>query len=101
LIADKYYGSIEFGNYMNRWISKLKGDNLMASNAEDLVTKIHDMPDTEKLKLVDLILYDLDKPDPELDKIWAKEASQRWAAYKDGRLQSISYNDVMAKYRKR
>jgi hypothetical protein len=29
------------------------------------------MPDVEKLRLVDAILTDLDKADPELDRIWA------------------------------
>jgi len=39
-------------------------------------------PDLEKLRLVDAILSDLEKPDPEIDGIWAEEAKKRWAAYK-------------------
>ncbi len=57
----------------------------MAKNVDKLAAEIHDLPDIEKLRLVDAILADLDKPDPEIDRIWAKEARKRWAAYKAGR----------------
>jgi len=73
----------------------------MSTVPEELVTKIRELPDTEKLKLVDLILTQLDKPDPELDKIWAAEAAKRWAAYKEGRLKAIPYSEVMERYRGR
>ncbi|MFZ4440221.1 MAG: addiction module protein [Syntrophales bacterium] len=51
--------------------------------------------------LDDMILEKPDRPDPELDKIWAKEATKRWAAYKEGRLKAIPYDEVMARYRER
>ncbi|MBA2703737.1 MAG: addiction module protein [Blastocatellia bacterium] len=44
------------------------------------------------------ILTDLDKPDPEIDRIWANEARKRWAAYQAGRLSTVSYEELMAKY---
>jgi hypothetical protein len=57
----------------------------MGYAADDLLAKIRSLPDTEKLRLVDEILTQLDKPDPELDKVWADEARKRWEAYKKGR----------------
>ncbi|MGD0488293.1 MAG: addiction module protein [Syntrophorhabdales bacterium] len=54
----------------------------MARTADDLLATIKSLPDTEKLKLVDEILTQLDKPDPEIDRIWADEARKRWEAYK-------------------
>lgn len=50
---------------------------------------------------VDMILTKLDRLDSELDKIWAEEATKRWAAYKEGRLKAIPYDEVMASYRDR
>ncbi len=47
--------------------------------------------------LDDMILEKPDRPDPELDKIWAEEATKRWAAYKEGRLKAIPYDEVMAR----
>jgi putative addiction module component (TIGR02574 family) len=73
----------------------------MSTNADKLVSEIRGLPDSEKLRLVDAILSDLNKPDPEIDRVWANEAQRRWAAYKDGRIPTVSYEDVMAKYRLR
>ena len=73
----------------------------MSTTAEKLVSEIRDLPDSEKLRLVDAILSELDKPDPELDRVWANEARKRWAAYKEGRIPTVSYEEVMAKYRQR
>ena len=72
----------------------------MTTTAERLSEEIHSLTDVEKLHLVDAILTDLDKPDPELDRIWAEESRKRWANYKSGRIPSISYHEVMDKYRR-
>jgi putative addiction module component (TIGR02574 family) len=72
----------------------------MTSTAEEIAKKIEELPDTEKAMLVDMILAKLDQPDAELDKIWAEEAAKRWTAYKEGRLKSIPYDEVMARYPK-
>ena len=72
---------------------------LMSTNADKLASEIRELPDTEKLRLVDAILTDLDKPDPEIDRVWADEARRRWAAYKEGRIPTVSYEEVMAKHR--
>jgi len=73
----------------------------MASLTEEIAKKIEELPDTDKAMLVDMILAKLDQPDMELDKIWTEEAGKRWAAYKEGRLKAIPYDEVMARYRKR
>ena len=71
----------------------------MSSTADRLKQEIKSLPDIEKLRLVDAILADLDRPDPEIDRIWAEEARKRWDAYKAGRLRTVSYEEVMSKYR--
>jgi len=73
----------------------------MRSKTEELAKEIEELPDTEKAMLVGMILAKLDQPDAELDKIWAEEAAKRWAAYKECNLKAISYDEVMARYRKR
>ena len=37
----------------------------MAKNVDEITEEIRKLPDVEKLRLVDTILSDLDKPDPE------------------------------------
>lgn len=73
----------------------------MAKRTGKLAAEIHGLADVEKLRLVDAILADLDKPDPEIDRIWAQEARERWAAYKTGRARTVTYEGVMAKHRRR
>jgi putative addiction module component (TIGR02574 family) len=70
----------------------------MATHADKLVSEIRALHEEEKLRLLDAILTDLDKRDPEIDHVWASEARRRWTAYKAGRLSTVSYEDLMAKY---
>lgn len=72
----------------------------MTKTVKKLATEIHALPDVEKLQLVDAILADLDKPDPQMDRIWAQEARKRWTAYKAGKIASLSYETVMEKHRR-
>jgi len=72
----------------------------MTKTAEKLAKEIHSLSDIEKLQIVDSILTDLDKPDPVMDRIWAEEARKRWAAYKEGRIPTVSYQEVMDKHRR-
>ena len=71
----------------------------MAKKVDKLAEEIHEPPDLEKLRVLDVILKDLDKLDPEMDRVWAVEARKRWAAYKGGRVPTVSYESVMAKHR--
>jgi putative addiction module component (TIGR02574 family) len=70
----------------------------MGTISDELSAKIKSLPDIEKIELVDSILMQLDKPDPEIDRIWADEARKRWQAYKSGKVETVSYDQVMKKY---
>lgn len=71
----------------------------MSTTEDQLASEIRDLPDGEKLRLVDTILNDLSKPDPEIDRIWADEARKGRAAYKAGKIPTVSYEEVMSKHR--
>ncbi len=73
----------------------------MGSVKDEIVSRIKSLSDTEKIEIVDTILTQLDKPDPEIDRIWADEARKRWKAYKAGNLETVSYDKLMEKYRAR
>lgn len=73
----------------------------MGTLRDELAAKIKGLPDTEKIELVDSILTQLDRPDPEIDRVWADEARKRWQAYKAGKLETVSYDQVMEKHRVR
>ena len=71
----------------------------MAKKVDEIAEEIRELPDVEKLRLVDTILSDLDKADPEIDRVWADEARKRWSAYKAGKVPTVSYETVMGKHR--
>lgn len=73
----------------------------MGTISEELAVKIKSLPDTEKIELVDSILMQLDKPNPEIDGIWADEARRRWQAYKLGKIETVPYDKIMDKHRAR
>ncbi|GBE05390.1 MAG TPA: addiction module protein [Nitrospirae bacterium] len=73
----------------------------MGTINNDLAEKVKSLPDSDKIELVDTILMQLDKPDPEIDRIWADEARKRWKAYKAGSVETVPYDRVMDKYRTR
>lgn len=66
---------------------------------KDLIERVLSLSPTEKAELVDKLLSSLDQTDPELDKLWAKEAESRIDAYEQGRLKAVSLEKVMEKYR--
>lgn len=48
----------------------------------------------ERSKLVDELLKSLDKPDEEIDEIWAEEADKRLEAYRRGELKAVPMENI-------
>jgi putative addiction module component (TIGR02574 family) len=67
---------------------------------EELKQKILNLKSCDKIKLVELIMESLDKPDQEIEAKWVKESEKRYDAYKAGKLKSISYQKVMDRLKK-
>lgn len=53
----------------------------------------------QKAELIDELLSSLDKPDREIDDLWAKEAESRINAYEQGRIKGIDLEKVLKKYK--
>ena len=68
-------------------------------NSQELYHQANQLPPLEKLRLAELLLADLDTPNPEIDAIWRDEAQKRWQAYQAGELKTVSYDAVMQKYK--
>ena len=54
---------------------------------------------SEKAQLIDKLITALDKPDSEIDELWAKEAEDRIDAYEQGKLKAVFLEKVLQKYR--
>lgn len=73
-------------------------DKLVHDPKEILKDAISLLP-AERAYLIDRLLESLDKPDHEIDKLWAKEAEKRIDAYENGKIKSVPIDEVIAKYK--
>jgi len=56
------------------------------------------LPATEKLRLIEQLIAELDLPDPTIEALWAEEAVRRSQAVKDGAMTTRPLADVLQKY---
>lgn len=49
---------------------------------------------SERYMLLEMLHQSLDKPDPEIDRIWREEALRRVRAYDEGKLATVSMEEV-------
>ena len=70
----------------------------MSESTKVLCARARELSPTERLDLVDQILSSLDETDPAIDRLWAREAEDRLAAYRRGEIRAIPLSDVLAKY---
>ena len=45
--------------------------------------------------MIDALLRSLDQPDPKIDQLWAEEAEARLRAIREGRLATLSADEVL------
>jgi putative addiction module component (TIGR02574 family) len=53
----------------------------------------------DRIALVEDVLDTLDRVDPRIDRLWAKEAEERLAAYRRGEIPAKDLGAIIAKYR--
>lgn len=69
------------------------------TTADTVIKEALMLKPSEKAQLIDKLLSTLDKPDKEIDELWAKEAEDRIDAYDQGKIKEISLEKVLQKYR--
>ena len=66
----------------------------MPPNLKEICQQATELSDTDKLVLLDALLAQLDRPDPEVDHLWAEEVQRRRQAYRAGRLEARDYEQI-------
>jgi putative addiction module component (TIGR02574 family) len=61
--------------------------------------KAMELKPTERIRLVEAILYSLDKPDMEIEKSWVAESEARYEAYKQGELEATDWEKIRKRYK--
>jgi hypothetical protein len=67
----------------------------MSNVAKTLIEQARALPPRDRIALVE----DVDPADPQIDRLWAREASDRLAAYRRGELAATDLSDIVARYR--
>jgi putative addiction module component (TIGR02574 family) len=67
--------------------------------SKEILKEALNLTPTEKAELIDKLLISLDKPDKELDDLWAGEAEDRIDAYEQGKIKALSIQEVLEKYK--
>ena len=73
----------------------------MSKLGKELMAVALKLPASERAVLVDELLHSLDKTDPAIDALWAKEAEDRLAAYDRGEVEAVDADAVLAEMRER
>jgi putative addiction module component (TIGR02574 family) len=60
----------------------------------EIVEQALQLKASERYALLELLHQSLDKPDPEIDRVWQEEALRRLKAYDEGRLQCVSMEEA-------
>jgi putative addiction module component (TIGR02574 family) len=66
----------------------------MTVNTEQVRKDALALPLVERAALAEELLSSLDRPDPQIDALWAKEAEDRLAAFEGGEMEAIPAEDV-------
>jgi putative addiction module component (TIGR02574 family) len=72
----------------------------MTDAAKELSAKARKLSPAERLELVDDLLASLDEADPQIDRLWAKEAEERLSAYRRGEIKAVPLQEVLANLRR-
>ena len=70
----------------------------MSDAAKVLIDQALELPSAERAIVAEQLLLSLEKPNAEIDSIWAAESEERIDAYEHGTLEYVSASEVFGKY---
>ena len=68
-------------------------------SVEQLAKKAISLEPSERLRLVEAILFSLDKVDPDIEQSWVIEAEARYEAYKRGELKAVDWDEIRERHK--
>jgi putative addiction module component (TIGR02574 family) len=68
----------------------------MTEVADKLVREALQLDPSERAAVIEELLSSLDRPDPDIDAKWAREAEDRLAGYRAGEIEAIAADEVFA-----
>lgn len=71
----------------------------MEIKTENVLKEALELPAIERAGLVNRLLSSLDTPDKTIDEVWQKEIGERIQAYEAGKMETVSVEEILAKYK--
>ena len=68
------------------------------NNTEEIINSALKLTPTERFEVIDRVLHSLDRPDPEIDKLWIAEAELRLNAYRAGQITGIPAEKIFGNF---
>ena len=68
-------------------------------DAKTLLREALQLRPADRLKLIESLTKSLDKPDEEIEKIWAEEIEKRYRALKRGKVKTFSLDEIIRRYK--
>ncbi len=65
---------------------------------DQLAKKAFGLEPTERIRLVEAILFSLNKPDANIEQSWIAESESRYEAYKRGEMEAVDWNEIKKRY---
>ncbi|MBT4947231.1 MAG: addiction module protein [Candidatus Marinimicrobia bacterium] len=62
---------------------------------KQLISSALELKPQDRFYLIELLVRSLDKPDPEIDEIWLKEAEARLETFREGKTKGIPVEEVI------
>jgi len=70
----------------------------MGDTVKSVINQALGLSSLERALVAEQLLLSLDRPDSEIDELWAKEAEARIDALNRGELRKVSADEVFGKY---
>lgn len=66
-------------------------------NTKNIIDIALNLSPAEKLLIIETLSKSLSEPDVNIEKYWKEEVEQRYAAYLEGKVKSIPYEEILKK----
>ena len=53
----------------------------------------------KRLQLIEMLTRSLNKPDENIEKIWAEESEKRYIALEEGKLKTVAFKEIIERYK--
>jgi len=67
-----------------------------------IINDIHEealkLSDLEKIRLIELLMDALERPNPAVEELWIRESEERYKAYNEGKVSGIPFEEIERRY---